>query len=90
MSLLPANAGRQLRRWQASGGSRTQARGSCQAMRVRPTPGARGTLGCKQRLKVAGGRVANRPERIGRVDRAQPRRRASGVRCTPWLGRSFF
>jgi len=23
-----------------------------------------------------------------RVDRAQPTNRASGVRCTPWLGRS--
>jgi len=34
------NAGRQLRRWQASEGWRTRARGSCQAMRVRLPPEA--------------------------------------------------
>jgi len=55
------NAGRQLRRWRASEAWRTAARGSCQAMRVRPTYEAQGALGCRGRLKVAGCRVASRP-----------------------------
>jgi len=61
--LLP-NAGRQLHRWQASEGWRTQARGSCQAMRVRPTRGARGVVSWRNSLKVAHCRAANRPERF--------------------------
>jgi len=64
ISLAAPNAGRQLRRWRASEGWRTTARGSCQAMRVRPTCGAPGVMGCQKPLKVAGGRVASRPERF--------------------------
>jgi len=39
-------------------------RGSYQAMRVRPTGGARGAVGWCDRLKVADGRDASRPERF--------------------------
>jgi len=38
--------------------------GGCQAMRVRPTPGAQEALGGREWLKVAGCLVANRPERF--------------------------
>ena len=54
----------QLRRWRACEGWRTAERGSCQAMRVRLTPGAPGVLGRRERVKVAGCRVANRPKRF--------------------------
>ena len=54
----------QLRRWQVSEGWRTMAGGGCQAMRVRPTPGAQEALGGREWLKVAGCLVANRPERF--------------------------
>ena|GEM_PF-4931783 len=58
------NAGRQLRRWQAGEAWRTWGRGSCQAMRVRPTAKVRGTLDLRKRLEVARCRIANRPERF--------------------------
>ena len=57
----PPNAGRQLRRWRASEGWRTPAGGGCQAMRVWPTVGAPGMLGCQNPLKVVDGRAVNRP-----------------------------
>jgi len=54
----------QLRRWQASEGWRTTGRGSCQAMRVRPTPRARGAASRHACLKVAYCRATNRPKRF--------------------------
>jgi len=54
----------QLRRWQASEAWRTTARVNCQAMRVRPTAGAPEATGWRERLKVAGGQDASRPERF--------------------------
>ena len=54
----------QLRRWQASGGWRTQGRGSCQAMRVRPPCEARGAVGWRAGLKAGDCQDANRPERF--------------------------
>jgi len=59
----PTDSG-QLRRWRASEAWRTAKRGSCQAMRVRPTCGSRGAVGWYDRLKVAHSRDANRPERF--------------------------
>ena len=53
---------------------------------VRPTVEAPGAVGRQERLKVGGCGGANRPVAVSRVDRAQPTHRASGVRCTPWLG----
>ena len=61
--VLP-NAGRQRRRWRACEGWRTVERGSCQAMRVRPTYRTWGTLDRQKRLKVGGCRGASRPERF--------------------------
>jgi len=49
-----------LLRWQASEAWRTQARGSCQAMRVRPTREAPRVSGREKCLKVAGSWVASR------------------------------
>jgi len=61
---MPHNAGRQLRRWQPSGGWRTWG--------TRQLPGnaraadrwSAGALGGRASVKVAGGRVATRPERF--------------------------
>jgi len=42
-------------------------------MRVRPTPGAPGALGCGDGLKVGDGRAASRPERFAGEIAPSPR-----------------
>ena len=86
----PPNAGRQLRRWRARRSWRTAAGGSCQAMRVRPTPGSPGTLGCMTRLKVGGCRAASRPERIAGEIAPSPRTAPAVSAAQPgWGARAY-